>query len=277
MSSLDLYIFTMEAVFDAPSQGSGLVVAGFDAVGSGTCGLTTGSGLALPGPAVVGTGDWQPAGTGCLPALLVGAATPGWLPAWGGAPLPLPAVTAQAFFPIGVDAVLPPLFSVAAAAGMGAILCPVPAGVGLTGAYGGALFPVWTARAGSGLDRRGAAAARLPLPAALAYACSLENPVTSGAASNAVTALLGQGNPLLARAAAALAGDAVGDDAVAGALLVAVAEALTYVGDGDGQDVWTCALGTYFRGEGDCEDGAILLHGVHNLKQQLRACHKRRS
>jgi hypothetical protein len=246
MTSLEHYLFAMEAAPGEDATASGLVVFEIAGSATGTCGVTTaGQGLALPVPVPEAAASWRPVGVCPLPALGCVAATDGWRPAWGASLLPCCGVTGVGAFPLALDLVLPALFYTAATGGAGAVRLPPP-----------------DLAAATRMDHRGEAALSLPVPAVLAYACGLDSPVTNAAGSDAVVALLGQGDSNLSLAAAALAGGAVGDDAVAAALLAGVAGALAYVSDGDDMDVWTCAAGTYFRGTGDCEDGAILLHAL---------------
>ena len=245
MASLDDYLFDMEAVEEEAVLGQGAVAPALDMAATGTCGVVTlGEGLALPALAVAVEASWLPVGVCRLALPEAVAATAGWRPAWGGMALPAASASAQGAGAVGVDVVLTPLFSLA-----------------ISGILGAAAWPAVSVDGLSQLSSVGEGGAALPVVSALAYACGLDSPVTSGAGSAAVVALLGQGDPALARASLALAGGAAGsDDAVASALLAAVAGSLAYVEDAG--DVWTCAAGAYFRGTGDCEDGAILLHAL---------------
>ncbi|EFL52817.1 transglutaminase domain protein [Solidesulfovibrio fructosivorans JJ]] len=247
MSSLERYILTMEAVEEENLTASGLAAFQCNVAGTGTCGVVTAAdGIPLPRPEIAASGDWRPAASLSLTGLAVLATTDGWRPAWGGGSLPVPGITGQASLARKARATLTPLF-----------------GLGLAGACGEAALP---AMAAYGLDatsaRMASGAATLPALAAHAYLCGLDSPVTSRAGSAAVVGLLCLNDPELATVAASLADASTGWDVLAGAMLAAVARRVAYVADGDDADVWNCALGTAFRGCGDCEDGAILLHAL---------------
>jgi len=248
MSSLEQYLLAMEAVEEEHLTASGLAALTWDVAGTGTCGVVTAAdGIPLPRPEIAASGDWLPAASVALTRFAVLATTDGWRPAWGGGSLPLPEIAGQASLARKAQATLTSLF-----------------GLGLTGAGGEAALP---AMAAYGLDaasaRTASGATTLPGLAAHAYLCGLDNPVTSQAGSAAVVGLLCLGDHELAAVAASLADAAAGWDALAGAMLAAVARRIVYAADGnDDADVWNCALGTYFRGCGDCEDGAILLHAL---------------
>ena len=245
MPGLEDYLFDMEALPDEAPSGQGAVALALaEAAATGTGGVTTpADGLSLPVLGATAAGDWRPAGTCPLPLPGGLATVAGWRPGWAAVALPAPDATGRDRPSVFAEAVLPPAFA-----------------TGRPGMVGGALWPVVAADGFSGIVSKGGAVADLPPPAALAYACGLDNPVAAGTASDAVVALLGQGDPAVFRAARALAAGAVGDDVLAGALLAGVAGSLAYVADAG--DVWTCAAGTYWRGTGDCEDGAILLHAL---------------
>lgn len=246
MPALEDYIVSMEALAPEVNGASGLAVLAAAVAGTGTCGVTTaGQGLALPLPVLAAAGEWRPLAVAALPLPEALAATVLWHPAWGATALPVPDTSGQAAPALEVSLALTPLFSLSRTAGLGRVDLPLPA-----------------VAARYDANRTGKAACLLPETVATGYACGLVNPVTDGAGSNAVVGLLCQGDAELAALAAVWAGDAVGNDALAARLLAAVAGMVSYVADPDGADVWTCALGTSARGCGDCEDGAILLHGV---------------
>ncbi len=246
MPTLEDYVFAMEAAPAEDLAGSGLAVLAAAVTAGGTSGVATPEpGLALPVPVAVGAASWRPVGACRLPGLEGSAATALWRPAWGSPDLPLPLAWGAARLPLKADAVLPPLFFLGLAGGLADMVLPSLAGLAV-----------------SSPDRHAAGSCSLPLAVAEAWACGLERPVENAAGSDAVVALLGQGNPSLALAGAALVQGASGDDAVAGAMLASLASNLTYVADAAGGERWTCAMGTYARGSGDCEDGAILLHGL---------------
>lgn len=246
MPALEDYVYAMEALEEAGITASGLAVLAVAAEATGTCGVTTaGQGLELPLPYVAASGDWSPAAACPLPLPEVLAATSLWHPAWGAPSLPLPDVAALASPAFQVRLALTPLFTLAR-----------------TGAIGDLSLPLADVAARYDLNRTGQAACSLPAPTAKALACGLDSPVTNALGSDAVVGLLCRGEAELAALAAAWTGGAVGGDAVAARLLAAVAGAVTYVAEPDGADVWTCALATAARGSGDCEDGALLLHGL---------------
>ncbi|WP_428562091.1 MAG: transglutaminase [Solidesulfovibrio sp. DCME] len=246
MPALEDYIYAMEALLEEALTASGLAVLAWDVAGSGTCGVTTlEDGLALPLPEIAGIGDCRPVGTCPLPLPEAMAATVMWHPAWGTPLFPLPQAAGQASPAIRVQAALIPLFTVARA-----------------GAAGSLALGTLSAAAISTLDRTGEAVCLWPAATATGYTCGLDSPVTNATGSDAVVGLLCQGDAELAGLAVAWAGSAVGGDAVAARLLAAVAGAVTYVAEGDGEDRWACALATAAIGSGDCEDGALLLHGL---------------
>lgn len=241
MASLDEYLFAMEALPEETLAGQSLVVLGLAAAATGTCGVVTaGHGLALPLPAALAQGSWKPAAAARLPLPEIQASQAGWRPGVGETTLPPVQAAATGSIPALAEAVLVPLFAVAGGGACAALTLPL-AVLGL-----------------SDLSRRGSGAPRLPGLVARGHACSLESPALSGFVDAARTvALLGIGDPDLAEAVAGLP---PGDDAIALALLEKTARALTYVADAD--DAWRCAPATLALGRGDCEDGAILLHGL---------------
>jgi len=265
MPALEDYIFSMETWTATAVSGSGLAVLSLTGQGTGTCGVTTPqAGLAFPCPTVAAAGSWPPLGVCRLPALAASATRDGWRPGWGSPAIPLPEATGEASLPLIADLVLTPLFYAAVAGSNGANTLPAVAAALLAGAWSALPLPAPAPYGLSACNRQGAADCRLPALAATTWACSLDDPVQNGTAAATVVGLLCHGNPDLATAALALAGGAtlasIGADALAGRLLAAIAANLVYTAESD--DVWTCALGTYFRGNGDCEDGAILLHGL---------------
>lgn len=242
MPSLDDYLFAMEALAEETLAGRSLVVLELAAAGTGTCGVVTaGDGLALPLLTALAQGSWKPAAAARLPVPEIRASQAGWRPGVGETTLPPVQVAAAGSIPALAEAVLVPLFALAGG-GAGAVLALPLAVLGL-----------------SDLSRRGSGAPRLPGLVARGQACSLESPALTGVVDASRTvALLGIGDPDLAEAVAGLpSGD---DDVIALALLEKTARALTYVADDD--DAWRCAPATLALGRGDCEDGAILLHGL---------------
>ena len=245
MPSLDEFLFAMEALPEAFLVGQSLVVLELVSAATGTCGVVTaGHGLALPLPAALGQGSWKPAAAARLPILEIRASQAGWRPGVGETTLPSVQAAATGSIPALAEAVLVPLFALAGGAASAALTLPL-AVLGL-----------------SDLSRRGSGAPRLPGLVARGHACSLESPALSGFVdAGRAVALLGVGDPDLAEAVAGLPpGLPSGDDAIALTLLEKTARALTYVADAD--DAWRCAPATLALGRGDCEDGAIALHGL---------------
>jgi hypothetical protein len=246
MPALEDYLYAVEALAGEALSGAGLVPVRCDALAGGTCGVTTaGRGLSLPLPRVAAAGDWRPLGACALPACGLSGAVAGWVHSGAACALPLPGAVGEASPAIVVSLAATPLFAVAATGGAASVTLPGAVAAG-----------------GNDANRHGDAAVALPRLGERAFACGLDNPVAHASGSAAVVALLGQGDPELAALAATLAPEAAGRDAVAVALCDAVARAVAYVAEEDGADVWNCALGTYFLGSGDCEDGAVLLHAL---------------
>ncbi|WP_029459683.1 transglutaminase domain-containing protein [Solidesulfovibrio alcoholivorans] len=246
MPALEDYLYSVEPLAEEALSGTGLVPVGCVVAASGTCGVTTAEGgLPLPLPQVAAVGDWRPLGACALPACGLTGAVAGWVHNGATCAMPMPGTVGAASPAILVSLVATPLFAVAATGGTAAVTLPGTA-----------------AAAQSDANRNGDTALALPALGSRAFACGLDNPVVNASGSAAVVALLGQGDSELAALAATLAAGATGRDAVAVALCDAVARAVSYVAEEDGADVWNCALGTYSLGSGDCEDGAILLHGL---------------
>ena len=265
MRALEEYLFDLDAAPDESLSGEGLVVLTLAAATSGTCGVTTPeAGLSLPVPVPAATGEALPAGSCTLPLGTVTGAQASWRPAWGEPSLALPQVAGVGSFPLGLDLVLTPLFFLGQAGASGQAALPMFDLETVSGATADCAWPLPASYGLSGLNRRGNAACALRAPSISGWACGLENPTQGSLDSPAVVALLCQGESDLGLIAAALAQGATlasaGADGLTGILLGAVAENLTYVADSD--DLWSCALGTYARGSGDCEDGAILLHAL---------------
>jgi predicted transglutaminase-like cysteine proteinase len=266
MASLERYLYDLEAASDEVLTGEGLTALPLTVSASGTCGVTTPeAGLPLPLPALAAEGSWLPVGVCPMPATTGTATQSAWRPAWGSDALPPPDVTGQASFALLVDLVLPPLFYEAQTGALGAEALDGLAMTAGTGAAAALVLPVPSPYGLSGLNRQASLSCALPRATTSAWSCSLDDPITNAAGSDDVVALLCQGVDTVGLVATTLAGGAtlasVGADVLAGTLLAAVAENLAYAADAD-DDVWTCAMGTYTRGTGDCEDGAILLHGL---------------
>jgi hypothetical protein len=266
MASLERYLYDMEAAFDEALTAEGLVVAAMTVAASATCGVTTpGPGLPLPLPVITAGGSWPPVGMCPLPAMTSTGAQALWRPARGSGALPCPEVTGQATFTLVMDLLLTPLFYRGETGAQGEDGLAGLALTAATGADATLALPLPAPYGLSGLDGRASLASSLPRTTATAWSCGIVAPISNAAPSEAVVNLLCQGSEAMALAAAGQAGGAtlaaLGADVLAGRLLSAVADNLAYVEDA-GDDVWTCALGTYSRGTGDCEDGAILLHGL---------------
>jgi len=246
MPALEDYLYSVEALAEEALSGTGLAPLCCIVAASGTCGVTTaGGGLPLPVPQVAAVGDWLPLGACALPAWGLSGAVAGWVYNGAACAMPMPGAVGAASPANLVSLAATPLFAVAATGGTAAVTLP------------GAV-----AAAQSDANRYGDAAMALPALGSRAFACGLDNPVVHESGSAAVVALLGQNDAELAALADSLAAGATGRDAMAVALCDAVARAVSYVAEEDGADVWNCALGTYYLGSGDCEDGAILLHGL---------------
>lgn len=241
MPSLDAYLYALEALPEEAFGGRSLVVLDLAAAATGTCGVVTaGHGLALPLPTALAQGSWKPAAAARLPMPETRASQAGWRPGVGETTLPPVQAAATGTIPALAEAVLVPLFALAGGGASAALTLPL-AVLGL-----------------SDLSRRGSGATLLPGLIARGQSCSLESPALSGFVDAArAVALLGIGDPDLAEAVAGLPS---GDDAIALALLERTALMLAYVADAD--DAWRCAPATLALGRGDCEDGAILLHGL---------------
>lgn len=291
MSELFDYVFDIEAVPDDDRIADGLCAVFLNARGTGSSGVGTPGGTPCDGPAP-GEEDqdgFDPQDGGCLgivfpgleasgeagvstaaeahlPVPVILGRQAGWFP--GAALVKMPPFLATAWGRILIvsRSALPPLFGLARAGYPGQAGLPPLAAHGETGALGLTDLPgLWTVLAASGLSRRGNAAPILPRPIVEAYACGLENPVVRRTPQAAVVGLLNRGSPVLAALAASLAGGQNGPDETAAAVLYAVSNLLDYVADPgslDHGDQWSCCLATWFRGQGDCEDGAILMHGL---------------
>jgi len=291
MSELFDYVFDIEAAPDEDRVADGLCCVFLNVRGTGTCGVTTPGdipcqgvvpgeedqdgyvpvtggcrGIIFPCVEAAGTGFAADAAWMVLPPLLVLASQAGWLPGAGSMDMPRLVTASGGRTLVLSRSALPPLFALARTG------CPAQASLppctarGKTGASGEAALPgVWTVLAASGLARQGNALATLPVPIVEGYSCGLDNPVVRRTAQASVVGLLNRDSPVLAALAAALARDLDDPDDKAAALLYAVSNLLLYVPDPeslDFSDVWSCGLATWFRGQGDCEDGAILLHGL---------------
>jgi hypothetical protein len=291
MSELFDYLFDIEAAPDEERVADGLCCAFLNVRGTGTCGVTTPGdipcegvipgeedqdgfvpsaggcrGIVIPCVEAAGTGHTADAVLMVLPPLLVLASQAGWLPGAGSMDMPrLEAASCGRTLVLSRSA-LPPLFALARTGCPAQASLPACMASGGTGSYGDAALPgVWTLLAASGLTRQGNALAALPVLIAEGYSCGLDNPVVRRTAQASVVGLLNRDSPVLAALAAALVRDLDDPDDRAAALLYAVSNLLLYVPDPesmDYSDVWSCGLATWFRGQGDCEDGAILLHGL---------------
>lgn len=245
MAYLDDYIYSMEPVSLAV-VGNGIAVLPLPTgQGTGTPGCV-GIGT-LPSLLAAGTADWAAFGAADLPALSGDGTTDGYRPAWGEGALPALVASGAGHVLIESVGLLPPLF-----------------GTGTCGAIGEGTIPSVTSYAiDDSFNRVASAAETLPSLTGEASVCGIDLPITNGATSAAVVNLLQQGSTPLADAAASICAGLTTDDARALTVLRYVANHTAYVSDGDGiGDRWTCALATYQRGYGDCEDGAILTHSL---------------
>lgn len=205
-------------------------------------------GIVFPSLSGTGRADWRPAGSVVFPCLFVSGIEPGWRPGLLYAALPPASASGAARTSPLSSASLPPLLVAAR-----------------SGAAGETAFPALRTAAVSGLGRTAAGAAAAPPLKAEAYCCSIEGPIRNQASPADITALLRIGDATLARLAASLT-EGIGDpDDKALAVLRHVSKRLEYrkdTDDGGVGDAWTCAAATYFRGWGDCEDGAVLLQSL---------------
>ncbi|MDQ7833697.1 MAG: transglutaminase domain-containing protein, partial [Desulfovibrionaceae bacterium] len=291
MSQLFDYLFDIEAAPDDDRSADGLCAMFLNVRATGTCGVTTPGEIPCDGP-VPGEEDedgYVPGDGGCsgivfpsleaagqatvgtaadmaLPVIRCQALGPWWFPGAGDLLLPTPGLAGTARILVLSASALPPLFALARAAALVGAILPGPQGAALAGALAdAALPPGWTLLAASGLDRRGDVLVRLPVPIPEGHSCGLVNPVVRRTPQAAVVGLLNRDSAMLAALAAALTPGLDDPDDMAAALLYAVSNLLDYVSDPESLDFgdrWTCSLGTWFRGQGDCEDGAILLHGL---------------
>ncbi|KUG29957.1 hypothetical protein ASZ90_000149 [hydrocarbon metagenome] len=291
MSQLFDYIFDIEAVPDDDRTADGLCAVLLNVRGTGTCGVATPGNTPCDGP-VPGDEDqsgYVPMGDGCtgivfpgmeaagqatvgtaadvsLPLPWCHALGPWWFPGAGEALLPSLGISGVARTLVLSASALPPLFALARAAGLVSGILPRPEGLGQAGAAGNAVLPPdWAALSASGLATSGEALVRAPLPHVEAYHCGLDNPVVRRTPQADVVRLLNANSAVLAALAAALTRGLDDPDDKAAALLYTVSNLLTYVSDSqslDFDDNWSCGVATWFRGQGDCEDGAILLHGL---------------
>lgn len=291
MSQLFDFIFDIEAVPDDDRTADGLCVVLLSIRGTGTCGVATPgntpcdgpvpgdedqsgyvpldggcTGIVFPGIEAAGQASVGTAADVSLPLLQCHALGPWWFPGTGEALLPSLGLAGTARTLVLSASALPPLFALARAAGLVGATLPRPEGLALAGAAGGAVLPPdWTALSASGLANSGEGLVRAPLPDVEAYNCGLDNPVVRRTPQADVVRLLNANSAVLAALAAALTRGLDDPDDKAAALVYAVSNLLTYVSDPqvlDFDDSWSCGVATWFRGQGDCEDGAILLHGL---------------
>ncbi len=291
MSQLYDYLLTLEAADEDDLTGSALCALYLTVAATGTCGVTTQgtfpcdgvvpgeedqdgydpagggcTGIVLPGLAASGEAACAHAAEVTLPALECRALGPDWFPAVGEAVLSAPVVSGTARTLVVSVSALPPLFALALAGAAAGATLPLPGAAGATGAVAELFLPgAWVLLAASGLDRRADGQADVPVPDVEAYSCALANPVVRRTPSSTVVRLLNRDSAILPALAAALAGELEDLDDRAAALLYGVSNLLAYVGDAESLDYgdqWTCAVATWFRGYGDCEDGAVLLHGL---------------
>lgn len=291
MSQLYDYLLALEAASEDDLAGSALCVLYLNVAATGTCGVTTRgtfpcdgvvpggedqdgydpaeggcTGIVLPGLIASGVAVCAHAARVVLPALECRALGPEWFPAVGEAVLSLAEVSGTARTLVASVSALPPLFALAWAGGAAGATLPRPEAAGATGAVAELSLPgVWTILSASGLDRLADGQADLPVPEMEAHVCGLANPVVRRTPSSTVVRLLNRDSAVLSLLAQTLAGELEDTDDRASALLYAVSNLLTYVSDPESLDYgdqWTCAVATWFRGYGDCEDGAVLLHGL---------------
>jgi len=244
MANLLQYIQALEP-YSADTVGDGTgVLPQPTAQGTGTSGAV---GIpALPTLQGEGSASWRPFGLCILPSLQGTGTTNGYHPAWGTLHLPAPTPEGTAHTHIESVDFLPLLFSESH-----------------TGAAAEASLPLPSPYALSGYNTRGSGLCVLRLPIVSSWACSLESPLNNTIAVSRVVALLNQGNAILKALAAQLTEYDADNDAKAISVTYAVSHLLTYTSDTSGiGDNWTCAIATWMRAFGDCEDGAILIHAL---------------
>ncbi len=274
MSGLFDYLYAMEALPEeaVTAQGFGALIFGMAA--TGCCGAGTpgerpfddpvpgrewedgyqpdGLGLigaVLPFPELAGAISWAPAGDVLFPALRAAALTPAWSPAWGEAFLPSPAGLGSGAIALVGEGLTPALFALGGSGAAGDMTLP----------------PLYLSYGGAGFDPR--MAGQFPFPAfqAHGYDCALSDEARFSSGSAAVTALLCRGEPDLIEAASALTAGLGANDAKAARILAYVSANMVYEKDADSSgigDSWMCAAAAWHRGRGDCEDGAVLIHGL---------------
>ncbi|NMC50965.1 MAG: transglutaminase, partial [Desulfovibrio sp.] len=291
MSRLYDYLLTLEAASEDDLAGSGLCALYLNVVATGTCGVTTQGTVPCDGvvPGEEDQDGYDPAEGGCtgivLPGLIASgeavcahaarvvlpvpecrALGPEWFPAVGEAVLSSPEVSGTVRTLVASVSALPPLFALALAGAAAGAGLPRPEAAGATGAVAELSLPgAWAILSASGLDRLADGQADLPVPRVEVCVCSLANPVVRRTPSSVVVRLLNRDSAVLSLLARTLAGELEDMDDRAAALLYGVSNLLTYVSDPESLDYgdqWTCAVATWFRGYGDCEDGAVLLHGL---------------
>uniref|UniRef100_I2Q1D3 Transglutaminase-like superfamily protein n=1 Tax=Desulfovibrio sp. U5L TaxID=596152 RepID=I2Q1D3_9BACT len=240
------YIASMDAAaVDNPTGNGFCALPQPMASGTATSGVV--AAMDLPAPIVEASANWAPTGVVTLPALTGDGTTDGYRPAWGDVTLPALAAEGQAHVVIDSMAILPPLFALGYAGATGEMELPAMDALGIDAA----------------LHRHGNGVAAIPVTA-LGLSCGLDKPLDAGAPSAAVVNLLQQGNMTLADAAASICAYDDTDDDRAMSVTYFVSNLMAYVQDsasGIG-DRWTCALATWLRKYGDCEDGAILIHAL---------------
>jgi predicted transglutaminase-like cysteine proteinase len=245
MTSIFDYIYSIDGI-SLDSSGAGICVFPLcTGDGSGTCGCV---GLAtMPALTGDGTADWAPLSVCTLPALDSTGTDTGYHPAWGDPELSAISSDGTAHVLIESVGLLPPLF----AAGQTGTTAEV------------SIRPLTCYALDDSFNCTASGAGSLSALTAEGISCGIYKPIDNSASSSSVVALLQQGNIPIADATVALTNGLTTSDAIAATIVRYVASNLSYVSDGDGYgDTWTCALATYRRGYGDCEDGAILIQSL---------------
>ena len=233
------YVASIESTPVESPVGEGVcIISTPDSAGTGTSGMVGNTTL----PSLTGTGvaHWGAFSAITLPALDSTGTTANYHPAWGDVVFPSLDSTGEAHELIKSSVLLPPLFV-----------------RGLCGANASQSLPFFTVSSlDSSFNRSGSASCTLPLPAASGLSCGLDKPIENSATSAAVVSLLQQGNMTLADAAASICAYDDTDDDRAMSVTYFVSNLMAYVQDsasGIG-DRWTCALATWLRKYGDCEE-----------------------
>ena len=265
MRALEEYLFAMEAGDISAPSAAGLIVLSLAATAGGTCGVTTPqAGFPLPVPLVAADGSWRPVGLCPLPDLIGVAALALWRPAWGADVLPLAGASGQASLPLMAAGMLPQLFFLGGTGGLGQIAFPLTA-VATSGAGAALSLPVVAPYGLSGCNRQGVAVGLLPLAVTRAWSM---RPGRSGAQRHrrrggGGPAVPGQCRPGPGGSRSGRRCNAsIGRPGRPGRHVACRRGRESGLCGGCRRRCLDLRPGHVRRGYGDCEDGAILLHGL---------------